>query len=152
MIKTLSVRVRDKHAKVLNQMAVEANQVWNAVNAFTSEFAHVPIPEIGYIYNHFSAFDLQKRFKTIRKERELNNTHSTTVQEVVAEHAKARKQFKKSKLRWRVSSGSKRSLGWIPFKSKAASWKNGQVYFNGHYFKVWDSYALEQYAFRRLSR
>lgn len=47
MVKTLSVRVRDKHAKVLSQMAFEANQVWNAVNAFTSDFAYVPIPESG---------------------------------------------------------------------------------------------------------
>lgn len=104
--------------------------------------------KVGYVYNHFSAFDLQKRFKTLRKERSLENTHSTTVQEVIAEHAKARKQFKKSKLRWRVSSGSKRSLGWIPFKSKSATWKNGQIYFNGHYFKVWDSYGLKDFNFR----
>jgi IS605 OrfB family transposase len=148
MIKTLSVRVRDKHAKVLNQMAFEANQVWNAVNAFTADFSYVPVPEVGYISNSFTAYDLQKRFKHCLIERGFNNTHSTTIQEVIAEHAKARKQFKKSKLRWRVSSGSKRSLGWIPFKSKAAKWKNGQVYFNGHYFKVWDSYGLDQFKFR----
>ena len=63
-------------------------------------------------------------------------------------HAKARKQFKKDKLRWRVSGGSRRSLGWIPFKSGAAVWKDGQVRYNGHFFKVWDSYKFAQYTFR----
>nr|WP_299022384.1 transposase [uncultured Photobacterium sp.] len=63
-------------------------------------------------------------------------------------HAKARKQFKRSKLRWRVSSGSKRSLGFVPFKSRAAQWKHGQVKFAGHYFSVWDSYGLSKYKFR----
>lgn len=148
MIKTLSVRVRDKHAKRLNQMAFEVNQVWNAVNAFTSDMTAIPVPGVGYVYCRWSAFDLQKQFKSIRKARDLNATHSTTVQEVIAEHAKARKQHKRSKLRWRVSSGSKRSLGWVPFKAGSAKWKNGQVYFNGHYFKVWDSYGLSQYEFR----
>ena len=65
---------------------------------------------------------------------------------MIAIHAKARNQFKKSKLRWRVSGGSKRSLGFIPFKSRAATWKNGQVKFAGRLFNVWDSYGLAQRA------
>ncbi|MGL5935433.1 MAG: RNA-guided endonuclease InsQ/TnpB family protein, partial [Cetobacterium sp.] len=63
-------------------------------------------------------------------------------------HGKARQQFKRAKLRWRSSGGSKRALGWIPFKSRAASWKSGQVKFAGHFFKVWDSYGLSAYPFR----
>src|SRR5260370_21742559 len=42
---------------------------------------------------------------------------SATVQRVNAEFALRRRQFKKAKLRWRVSRGAKRSLGWIPFKA-----------------------------------
>lgn len=147
VIKTLSVRVRDKHAKILRRMAFEANQVWNAANAETADWAYVPVPEVGYIRNNITAFDLQKQFKGIKKERGFV-IHSTTVQEVIAVHAKCRKQFKCDKLRWRVSGGSRRSLGWVPFKSGAAQWKNGQVYFAGHYFKVWDSYGLSKYSFR----
>ena len=30
--KTLKVRIRDKHAKLLNRMAFECNQVWNTAN------------------------------------------------------------------------------------------------------------------------
>ncbi len=48
-IKTLKVRVKDKHSKKLNQIAFEVNQVWNAVNAETNELGWIPIPEVGYI-------------------------------------------------------------------------------------------------------
>ena len=135
VIKTLSVRVRDKHAKILRRMAFEVNQVWNAANAETAEWSYVPVPEVGYIRNNITAFDLQKQLKGIKKERGFV-IHSTTVQEVIAVHAKCRKQFKCDKLRWRVSGGSRRSLGWVPFKSGAAQWKSGQVYLAGHYFNM----------------
>ncbi|MDY7218816.1 transposase [Denitrificimonas sp. JX-1] len=55
------------------------------------------------------------------------------------------------RLNWRKSGGVRRSLGWIPVNTGAAQWKNGQVYHNGHYFKVWDSYGLNQYKFRSAS-
>lgn len=147
ILKTLKVRVKDKHAPVLRQWAYECNQVWNEANAITADYSYVPIPGIGYIRNHFSAFDLQKHVIPIRKERGLS-IPSHTLQEIIAVHAKTRKQFKKDKLRWRVSGGSRRSLGWIPFKSGSVVWKNGQVRYNGHFFKVWDSYGLSQYALR----
>lgn len=49
-----------------------------------------------------------------------------------------RKQFKKSKLRWRVSRGARKSLGWIPFKENAVLYKNGQVHFAGKALSLWD--------------
>ncbi|QTR45939.1 transposase [Thiothrix litoralis] len=146
-LKTLSVRVRDKHAAILSRMAFEANQVWNAANAETADGCYIPVPEVGWIRTNISAFDLQKQLKGIKQALGFI-IHSTTVQEVIAVHAKSRKQFKKDKLRWRVSGGARRSLGWIPFKSGAAQWKNGQVRFAGYHFKVWDSHGLSQYAFR----
>lgn len=105
-LKTLKVRIRDKHAPVLKQWAFECNQVWNEANAITAEYSDIAVPEVGYLRNNFTAFDL----------------------------AKSQAAFKK--------------LGWIPFKSGAAVWKDGQVRYNKHYFKVWDSYGLSQYAFR----
>jgi IS605 OrfB family transposase len=70
----------------------------------------------GYIRSQFTAYDLQKLLKTLKPERGFI-IHSTTVQEVIAVHHKARKQFKTDTLRWRTSGGPRRSLGWIPFKS-----------------------------------
>jgi putative transposase len=147
ILKTLSVRVKDKHQKILSRMAFEVNQVWNAANAETAEWSYIPVPEVGYIRNNITAFDLQKQLKGIKKERDFI-IHSSTIQEVIAVHHKSRKQFKKDKLRWRISGGSKRSLGWVPFKSGAAIWKNGQVKFAGYFFNVWDSYGLSKYQFR----
>jgi transposase len=146
-LKTLRVRIKDKHKPILERMAFEVNQVWNAANEITSFYSYVPVPEVGWLKNHFSAFDLQKDLKSIKVERGFI-LHSTTVQEVIAVHHKARRQFKTDQLRWRVSGGARRSLGWIPFKSGAAKWKSGQVYFAGHHFKVWDSYGLSQFVFR----
>lgn len=146
-LKTLKVRIRDKHASVLSRMAFECNQIWNAANAETFDFAHTPIPEVGIMYIHRSAFDMSKQLATLRKERGFI-IHSQTVQEVTEAHEKARKQEKRSKLRWRCSGGARRSLGWVPFKRGAAKWVNGQVRYAGFYFKVWDSYGLSQYDFR----
>ena len=145
--KTLSVRVKDKHAALLRQMAWEVNQVFNLANEITSK-AYSNAGAFGAQKPQWlSVFDVQKMTAGIQKERGYS-IGSATVQEVIASHGKARKQFKRSQLRWRVSSGTRRSLGWVPFKSKQAQWKNGCVRFAGHDFKVWDSYGLSGFKFR----
>ncbi|WP_026042476.1 RNA-guided endonuclease InsQ/TnpB family protein [Pantoea sp. A4] len=145
--KTLSVRVKDKHAAVLRQMAFEVNQVFNLANELTSA-AYSNAGAFGaQVPRWLSAFDVQKLTAGIQKARGYT-IGSATVQEVIADHGKARKQCKRSRLSWRVTGGARRSLGWIPFKSRAAQWQNGCVKFAGHYFKVWDSYGLAGYTFR----
>jgi len=139
--KTLKVRVRDKHRPLLNQMARSVNFVWNYVN----ELSYRSIKERGVF---LSAYDIQKYTQGAHKELGL---HSHTVQKVGAEYAIRRKQFKKARLNWRKTGGARRSLGWIPVNTGAAKWKNGQVYYNGHYFKVWDSFGLSKYKFRSAS-
>jgi len=104
----------------------------------------VPIPGVGYVNCETSEFDLQKELKGIRKERGLS-IGAATVQSVIAQHAKSRKQFKKNKLQWRCSSGSKRALGWVPFKTAGVKLVNGQIRFCGEFFGVWDSYDLSKY-------
>ncbi|ADE15554.1 transposase IS605 OrfB [Nitrosococcus halophilus Nc 4] len=39
-IKTLKVRVKDKHKPVLERMAFEVNQVWNAANEITADYSY----------------------------------------------------------------------------------------------------------------
>lgn len=136
--KTLKVRVRDKYIPLLNEMARSVNFVWNYIN----ELSDRAIRERGLF---LSAYDIQKYTDGSSAELPL---HSHTIQEIGKEYATRRKQFKKRKLAWRKSGGVRRSLGWIPFKSGAAKWKNGQVYHNGHSFKVWDSYDLSRYRFK----
>lgn len=146
-IKTLSVRIKDRHAATLRQMAFEANQVFNLANNLSHQ-AYLNTSAVGPQKPRWlSVFEVQKMTSGIQKERGWL-IGSATVQEVIASHGKARNQFKRAKLRWRKSGGSQRSLGWIPFKSRAAQWQHGQVKFAGHYFKVWDSYGLSEYSFR----
>ena len=65
-------------------------------------------------------------------------------------HAKSRRQAGKARLRWRVSNPKARgySLGWVPFKSRALTLRDGKVVFAGHGFDVWDSYGLSSFFFR----
>lgn len=144
--KTLSVRVKDKHAKLLRQMSYEVNQCFNFANELTMK-ASRNYSDAGAVKPVWmSAYDTQKPVLKFRKESGFI-IPSHTAQEVCAKHAQARKQFKRAKLRWRVSSGSKRSLGFVPFKKGSAKWKNGQVVFAKHHFKVWDTYGLSHYEF-----
>jgi len=140
--KTLRLRIKDKHAKVLSAMAREVNQVWN----FCNETSHRAIRER---HQWLSGYDLQKLTNGFSKCDGVQ-IGSPTVQQVCEDYAKARKQFKKAKLRWRVSNpqSSKYSLGWIPFKARALQYKAGQIIFAGQRFSLWDSYGLSNYEMR----
>ena len=145
--KTLKVRVKDKHTAILERMAFEVNQIWNAANEETSLWCWIPIPGVGFIRNTLSAFDLQKQLKGIKKQRGFI-LPAASVQETIAEHGRKRKQSKKDKLKWRTSGGARRALGWIPFKKGQLKFKKGHCWFAGTYYSVWDSYGLSNYEFR----
>lgn len=147
-VKTLKVRIKDKHSNLLCKMAYEVNQIFNFINEKTFELAYEYIPFVGRLFIGLpSRFNISALTNGLVK---LNNYHitSATVQEIVAYHNKACKQFKKTKLRWRRSGGSNRSLGFIPFRVGQCSFVNGRVKFGKYYFKVWDSYRLSQYQFK----
>ena len=141
-IKTLKLRIKDKHAKVLAAMACEVNQVWN----FCNETSHRSIRERR---RWLSGYDLQKLTNGFSKCDGVL-IGSPTVQQVCEEYATRRRQFKKAKLRWRVSNpqSNKYSLGWIPFKARALQYKAGQIAFAGQKFNLWDSYGLADYELR----
>jgi len=140
--KTLKMRIKDKHAKTLLAMSREVNLVWNYCN----EVSHRSIRDR---HQWLSGFDLQKLTAGLSK-CEGVQICSSTVQQVCEDYAKARKQAKRSKLRWRVSNrqSAKYSLGWIPFKSRASRYKDGQIHFAGLKLGLWDSYGLSKYALR----
>ena len=140
-MKTLKLRIKDKHAKVLNEFASEVNFVWNYVNDLC--FKH--LQRTG---KFFSAFDIAAY--TAGASKSGLNLHSHTIQAITEELVMRRKQFKKAKLRWRVSNpkSAKKSLGWIPFKASGIKYQNGQVKYAGHWFGLWDSYGLSGYKVR----
>ncbi|MEO6321729.1 MAG: hypothetical protein ABIR56_13670 [Polaromonas sp.] len=135
-MKTLRVSIKDKHAKALDVMACEFNLVWNFVN----ELSYKHLQRTG---KFFSAYDIAKY--TAGASREGLKIHSRTVQGVTEEYVNRRKQFKKGKLRWRVSRGNRKSLGWVPFKAGAVTDKSGQLRYAGQFLGVWDSYGLADY-------
>ena len=143
--KTLQLRIKDKHARVLCQMAREVNQVWNHINEVSAKAVRPYYGPPKYL----SGYDLQKLTAGYSK-CEGVAVGSGTVQLVCVEYATRRKQFKKHKLRWRVSNpkSAKYSLGWIPFKIGHAKYKSGQIHFAGHHFSLWDSYGLSKYELR----
>ena len=143
--KTLQLRLKDKHAKVLRQMASEVNQVWNHINAISAKAARPFHGKSQFL----SGYDLQK-FTAGFSKCDGVSVGSGTVQLVCVEYATRRKQFKKARLNWRVSNpkSSKYSLGWIPFKGGHAKYKAGQIQFAGRKFSLWDSYGLSKYELR----
>ncbi|MGO1742929.1 MAG: RNA-guided endonuclease InsQ/TnpB family protein [Psychrobacter sp.] len=110
-MKTLKLRIKDKHADQLNKLAGAVNFVWNYVNDLS--FKH--LQRTGHF---FSAYDMAAY---VKGSGELLNLHSQTLQAITETHAKSRKQFKKAKLHWRTNNpkAKRKSLGWIPFKKTA---------------------------------
>lgn len=140
--KTLKLRIKDKHQAVLSSMAREVNTVWNFCNETSAK-------AVRERHQFLSGYDLQKLTDGFSKCDGVA-IGSATIQQVCEEYATRRRQFKKARLNWRVSNpkSSKRSLGWIPFKSRAVRYKAGQVHFCGHKLSLWDSYGLANYNLR----
>ena len=84
-MKTLKLRIRDKHADQLNRLSGSVNFVWNYVN----DLSYKHLQKTG---KFFSAYDLNEYTKGSG---ELVGLHSQTIQAINETHAKARKQFKK---------------------------------------------------------
>lgn len=139
MTKVLRLRIKDKHTPHLLAQSREVNMVWN----YSQDLALQVLRRTG---KFMSAYDMAQYTKGAAKEG--LSLHSQTVQAVSEEYCTRRRQFKKAKLRWRVSRGPKRSLGWIPFKASAIKYRNGQVHYQGMPISLWDSYGLADYTLR----
>ncbi|WP_230661260.1 RNA-guided endonuclease InsQ/TnpB family protein [Psychrobacter sp. I-STPA10] len=151
-MKTLKLRIKDKHANQLNKLAGSVNYVWNYVNDLSYKY----LMRTG---KFFSAYELNAYTKGSG---ELLGLHSQTLQAINETHTKARKQFKKAKLNWRTNrpDAKRKSLGWIPFKKSAikllATRQSGKKSLKSTLqlslakgkkliIEVWDSYNLTLY-------
>ena len=136
-IRTLRLKVKSEGYPWLNRASIEVNQVWNYANEVSYKaarpFAGVP--------RYLSAFDLDKL--TCGATDVFNHIGADTIQRVNAEFATRRNQYRRAKLRWRVSSGPRRSLGWIPFKAQQLKRKGKGVRFSGKSFRVFEQESLE---------
>lgn len=130
-VSTFQFKIR-RNQKFLAKTAPKVNYVFNYCN----ETSFRAIKRDG---KFLSGFDLQKLTSGVAKTLNIN---AQTVQMVCTEYATRRKQFKKRKLNWRKSSGSKRSLGWIPFKASGVRVEGDTVTFMKEKIKFFKSREL----------
>jgi putative transposase len=138
-IKTLRIRVKDRHAAELRRQAREVNRVWNYINELSER-------AIRERRTFMSAFDLQRYTTGSSK---LLGLSAQTIQSVTEAYAAKRVQQRRARLQWRTDKGSRRNLGWVPFKGQSIKLdQHGRPFFNGVSYHVWDSYGLEDYRLR----
>ena len=137
-IRTLRLKVKAEGYAWLNAAAIEVNQVWNYANATSYKAAR---PFAGGA-KWLTAFDLDKL--TSGASEGFERIGSETIQRIDAEFATRRRPFKRTKLRWRVSSGAKRCLGWIPFKAAQLKRKGKSLRFSGKAFRVFEGHLLQE--------
>ncbi len=124
---------------MLSEMASAVNFVWNYCNDLSLKVLQREQRFIG-------AHELQGYLNGAS--REGLAVGSAVFQQVAEEYVTRRSQHRKRKLRWRVSGGARRSLGWIPFKARAVRYAHGQVLFQGRWLSLWDSFGLCAYELR----
>jgi IS605 OrfB family transposase len=135
--RTLRLKVKTEAHAWLNAATVEVNQVWNW-GAQVSEKAARPCagePKwlTGFDLNNLSS-GASEHFKSIGAD---------TIQRVNGEYAEKRRAAKRYRLRWRSSTGPRRSLGWVPFKAASLKRKGRAVRFCGKAFRVFEPERLE---------
>jgi transposase len=129
----ITYRFRIKGASArrrLNKFAILVNQVWNYCNA-TSFHA---------IRDHSKWLSQVSLDGLLAGTSQLLGLHSQTVQAISKEYVTRRVQFRKRKLRWRVSHGSRRSLGWIPFKASGIRIDGNEAIYFKQRFRFWNSW------------
>jgi putative transposase len=131
-IRTLRLKVKPEGCAWLNAAAIEVNQVWNYAN----ETSFRAVRPFAGQSKWLSAFDLDKL--TAGAAQEFDHIGSETIQRVNAEFAAKRNQARKPKLSWRISKGSRRSLGWVPFKAAQLKLKGRCIRFSGKAFRVFE--------------
>ena len=131
---TLRLKVRPESYAWLNAAAAEVNQTWN----FCNERAATVLGNLG---RWLSGFDLCDA--TAGSTQYMKRIGADTIQRVCTEYAAKRNAVRKQKLRWRVSSGGRRSLGWVPFKAASLKHKGKQMRFAGKAFRVFEAESLD---------
>ncbi len=135
--KSVQVKLRPGAEKWLDAAAVEVNQIWNYCNEVSAKAARPFYGKPKYL----SGYELQNLMAGASKHFEC--IKSATINMVAHEHAHKRRQFKKSRLRWRVSRGPRKSLGWVPFRDGVVRFRAGALEIHGQRIRVFDSYGLE---------
>jgi putative transposase len=136
-MRTLRLKVRRETYEWLNAAAVEVNQVFNYCNETSLKAA----TRTDTLRKWLSGFDLCKL--TAGASPYFDKIGADTIQSICTRYAQKRQLAKRLKLRWRVSRGARRSLGWIPFKAASLKRKGVCLRFAGKCFRVFETERLE---------
>jgi len=140
-MKTIRVKVKQDAYSWLNSAAKEVNYVWNWANE-TSEKA---IRRFSGPPKWLSAYDLHAL--SAGSSALFNKIGAHTIQRVCAEYATRRKAIKAAKLSWRKSTGSRRSLGWVPFRAETLLRRGNRFGFYGKSIRVFEFDRLDGHKF-----
>jgi putative transposase len=133
--------MKDKHAAWLRGLAREVNTVFNYCNELS-------VKVFERERRFLSGFDFWPFLKGATRGDCALHLPVQAVQEIAEEYARRRRQHRKVRLAWRKSGGTRRSLGWIPFKVRTIRYRGGQIYFAGRWLSLWDSYGLSNFELR----
>src|SRR3984885_4970616 len=109
--RTLKLKVRPESYGWLSAAAIEANQVFN----FCNESSWLAATRTDLKCKWLSGFDLCSL--TAGAAKYFERIGADTIQRICVEYAQKRAAAKRRKLRWRISRGARRSLGWVPFQA-----------------------------------
>jgi putative transposase len=142
-IRTLRLRVKKEAYPWLEAAATEVNQVWNwcrEVSMDAADRCRRSQPRC------LSAFDLNNLSAGACDY--FEHIGADTIQRVNGEYVAKRRAAKRVRLRWRVSRGPRRSVGFVPFKAASLKRKGKVVRFCGKTFRVFEAHRLEQAQWR----
>jgi IS605 OrfB family transposase len=135
--RTVRLRVKREAYPWLEAAALEVNTCWNWCN----ETSLLAARRTDLKRKWISGFDLCAL--SAGASEYFERIGADTIQRICTEYAAKRSAAKKIKLRWRASGGSKRSLGWVPFKSMSLKRKVKSLRFAGKAFRVFEFDTLE---------
>lgn len=135
--RTLRLKVKRNSYAWLNAAAVEVNQVWNWANETSAKAARPYFGKPKWLSN----YDLDKLSAGATKC--FEHIGSSTINRVNDMFVRSRRKAKKCKLRWRKSSGSKRSLGWVPYRVENMRRKGAGVCFYGKGIRLFEASRLD---------
>jgi putative transposase len=136
-MRTLRLKVRRESYAWLNAAAVEVNEVFNYCNETSFKAATRTDRKRKWL----TGFDLCNL--TSGASPYFAKIGADTIQSICTHYAQKRQAAKRLKLRWRVSRGSRRSLGWVPFKAASLKRKGVCLRFAGKSFRVFEKERLE---------
>jgi IS605 OrfB family transposase len=141
--RTLRLKVKREAYAWLNAASVEVNQVFNWANATSADAAD---RNRRGTTKWLSGFDLNNLSAGAASC--FEHINADCIQRINCEYATKRRAAKRLKLRWRVSRGARRSLGWVPFKAANLKRKGVCLRFAGKSFRVFERESLDDVKWR----